>query len=294
MPYPRTLLLCGTLSVLAVSLSAQNPTIGGGTCNSSSLNGTYSLTLTGRQTNSKGALSNIFQANGAASFNGLNKVTIALNANTLQALSTPVSWSGTYSIQANCVGQLSISSGGTVTFDLLLYNGGTDFLLTGNDAIYSYSGGGNSQPATCSAGMLAGVYAFNATGFSLTGGAVNGAEDAAGLLQFDGQANVTTNLTLYTLGASTPLNLTGTYTISNCTGSAKLTDSKGNSYSMMFAFSAASKTAVTNFSAIFGVNGLFTMSGTVRAVYGQPTSALFLNPVDKPGLLAPFGAGGRS
>lgn len=294
MPHPRSFLLCGAFSVLTVSSFAQNPTIGGGTCNSSSLNGVYALTVTGRQTNSKGVFNNLFQANGSASFDGLSKVTITLNTNTLQAIATPLAWSGTYSIQANCVGQVAINSGGSLTLDLLLYGGGTDFLVNGSDATYSYAGSGNTQPATCSATMLAGVYAFNATGFSLNGAAVTGAEDVAGLLQFDGQANVTANFTAFTLGSSSPLNLTGTYSISNCGGSAKLIDSKGNTYTLSFSITAENKTAITNFSATLGLNGVVTLSGAARTVYGQPTAALFGDPLNRLGSLRITRLGGRS
>ena len=257
----------------AMPLIAQSTSIGGGACNSSNLSGSYTITVTGRQVTSSGAFSNVFQANGAATFDGQSQVTIALAAGTPQAIATQPQWSGTYSVQANCEGQLSVTTGANITFNLVLFNSGANFLITGSDSTYSYSGSGNTQPASCSAGMLDGVYTLNATGYALNGTAVSGAEDAGGLVQFDGNSNVVINITPWALGASlSPLTLTGTYSVTNCTGSAKLTDSNSNSYSMSFSVSAANKFAITTFSATLSQSGKFMMAGTAHAVFGQPTS----------------------
>ena len=276
-----TALLFALSCLIATPLLAQTtstPSIGGGTCNSSSLNGTYAVTLTGRQVTSAGAFTNVFQANGSATFDGLSAVTISLTADTPQSLGTSLPWSGTYSIQSNCEGQITVSIGGSATFNMVLYGvgtaGGTSFFLTGNDATYTYSGSGNGQPASCSTGMLSGVYTFNATGFELSGTAVSGAVDGAGLLQFDGQGNLNTSLTLVSLEStvSEAGSITGTYTLSNCVGSAMLSDSK-HSYSMSISISAGNKTADTTAFVTFSRSGTFMLSGTAHAAYGQPTSS---------------------
>jgi len=292
---PRIVLICAALGTTAASLLAQNPTIGGGTCSSSSLNGTYEISLTGRQT-ATAAITSVLQANGLATFDGLNKATVSLTSDTLQAAGTSVPWSGTYSIQANCVGQLIVNTGGNVTFDLLLYNGGTDFLLAGSDATYAYTGSGNSQPASCAANMLSGVYTFNGTGYALNATAVSGVEDGAGLLQFDGAGNITANITLWTGGAtSSALTLTGSYTLSNCAVSAKLTDSKSNSYSMSFSVASENRTAITTMSASFAQSGKFLMTGTVHSAYGQPSATpQSVGAHDTSQVSEPIRAGGRS
>jgi hypothetical protein len=257
----------------AIPLIAQSTSIGGGTCNSSNLNGSYTITVAGRQVASSGTFTNVLQANGTATFDGESQVTIALTADNLQAVATSLPWSGSYSVQANCEGQLTVSTGANITFNLVLFNNGTNFLLTGSDSTYSYSGSGNTQPASCSAGMLDGVYTFNATGYSLNGTAVTGAEDAGGLLQFDGNSNVIVNVTPWTLGTPpSPLTLTGTYSVTNCTGSAKLTDSNSNSYSMSFSVSGANRLAITALSATLSESGKFIMAGTAHAIYGQPAA----------------------
>lgn len=283
-----TALLLALPCLLACPLLAQSVSIGGGTCNSSTLNGNYALSLTGRQVTSAGAFTNVFQSNGSASFDGQSTVKISLAADTLQAPGAQLSWSGTYSVQANCEGQLTINSGGNVAFNMVIYSIGsaasTSFLLTGNDATYAYSGSGNAQPASCSVGMLNGVYTFNATGFEQSGTTVSGAVNGAGLLQFDGQGNLNTQITLVSIGStvSEAGSITGTYSLSNCTGSATLSDSK-HSYSMSISISGGNKNADTAAFITFSRSGTFMLSGAAHAAYGQPTSSPATPTSDPPG-----------
>jgi hypothetical protein len=216
----------------------------------------------------------VFQANGAANFDGLSMVTVTLTAGTIKAVGTPLTWSGTYSIQSNCVGVVNITSGGSVTLNLVLYDTGTDFLVTGSDATYSYSGTGNTQPSGCSASTFVGVYTFNGSGYGLSGGAVAGVGDGVGLLQFDGQSNLTVNISLASSGkAASPATLTGTYSVSsNCLGSATLTDSNSNSYVMSFSATSATKANTAALYTTLAQNGKLLLSGSAHAIYGQPTA----------------------
>ncbi len=293
-----TALLFPLSCLIASPLLSQTPSIGGGTCNSSTLNGTYAVSLSGRQVTSSGRFTSVFQANGSATFDGLSAVNISLNADTPQALGTSLPWSGTYTIQSNCEGQLTISTGANITFNLVIFNIGsaasTSFLLTGSDATYEYSGNGNAQPASCSVSMLSGVYTFNATGFTLNGSGVNGVVDLAGLLQFDGQGNLTTNLNLISLGStvSESGSITGTYSLANCVGSATLSDSS-HSYSMRLSITSANKTAITNLFATFSRNGKFMLSGAAHAAYGQPAPSPTTPTADPPPPLSTAITGGR-
>ena len=106
-----TTLLLALFCLPAVPGLAQT-TIGGGVCNSSTLNGTYEILLSGRQVTSTGAASKVFQAVGTAAFDGLSKVTLNLTANTVttsQSLGTPLVYAGSYSMQSNCVGAIGLS-----------------------------------------------------------------------------------------------------------------------------------------------------------------------------------------
>jgi hypothetical protein len=169
---------------------------------------------------------------------------------------------------------VNITMGGSATLNIVLYGSGVDFLLTGNDATYSYSGNGNTQPSGCSTSSFTGVYTFTGTGFGLSGGAVNGVENGTGLLQFDGQGNLTVNITLAASGkALAGDTLTGSYSLSsNCLGSATLTDSSGNSYVMSFSVYSATKVNSNGFYATLAQNSKLLISGGGHAIYGQPAA----------------------
>ena len=211
---------------LLASAALAQTTIGGGSCNSATASGTYAVSITGRQVTTSGNFTNVFQANGSATFDGLSKVTIALTEDTGSVAGTPLTWTGTYTVQANCAATVTVTSGGSATLNLALYATGGDFVITGNDATYSYSGTGIAQPAGCSASTFAGVYAISGTGYSLSSTTVNGAAAVSGLLQLEGQSVITANLSLIEGTTTATATLTGSYSVSsNCTGSATLTDS---------------------------------------------------------------------
>jgi hypothetical protein len=273
--------LFSVLGLLAAGMSAQT-SIGGGSCTSSTVNGIYAVSITGRQVTTAGSFTNVFQSNGSANFDGLSKVTFTLAQDTASLAGMPLTWSGNYSMQSNCAGVVNITSGGGATFNLVLYNGGTNFLMTGSDATYSYSGNGNTQPAGCSASTVVGVYTITGTGFSLSSGAVNGAAALSGLLQFDGQSNVTANYTVSGTGPSSTSTLIGTYSMSaNCLGSAMLTDSKGGSYVMSISVFTATKVYSSAFYVDLAQNSKSLISGTAHAIYGQPSAAAAIHaPVE--------------
>lgn len=250
--------------------------IGGGTCSSSFLNGAYSATLTGRQLNSSGNFAGVLQANGSVTFDGQSKVTMQFTAATLQATTQSLTYSGTYSLQANCVGSISITAGDSVSFILEVYNQGNAFLIAGSDATYAFTGGGNTQPTSgCTAAKLAGVYTVNFTGYSLSGTSATGIGNAVGLAQFNGAGTVNLNLTLWTLGmTSSPISASGTYSLAaSCLGSATLTDSKGNTYSSALSVTAASAVAITGLDLTLAQPAKFILSGAGHPVFGQPKAA---------------------
>ncbi len=272
----------GTLLLIccapAAPLWAQTQ-IGGGTCNSSSLNGGYSVSITGRQVTSAGAFTSVFQSVGAATFDGLSKVTITLATDGLQSVGSAATWSGTYSIQANCAGTITITSGGSAVLNIAVYNQGNAFLITGHDATYSYSGSGNNQPNTCSTALLSGSYVFSATGFGLNGNAVSGVTDAAGTLQFDGQGKITANITLISIGGPNAVTATGAYSVDggSCTGSGTLTDSKGNSYTLSLSITGGNATATTDMLAAFAQKSRFLVDGAAHTVTNQTCGTSTLN-----------------
>ena len=264
--------------VLAVAPLAAQTQIGGGTCNSSSLNGTYAVSLTGRQVTTAGTFTSVFQSVGTVTFDGLNKVTFALTSDGLQTVGSAVTWSGTYSVQANCAATATITTGGTATLNLGVYNQGNAFVITGHDATYTYSGNASQQANACSTALLSGSYIYSGTGFSLAGNAVNGINDGTGLLQFDGQGKVTANITISSGPAANTISANGTYSVSSgCTGSATLTDSKGNSYAMALSLTGGNTTATTDLLATFAQASKLILDGASHTVTSATCSVSSLN-----------------
>ncbi len=220
----------------------------------------------------------MLQANGSATFDGQSKVTFALTQSTLQTIATPLNWSGTYSVQANCAATMTITSGGGATFNLAIYNSGTDILFTGSDATYSYSGSADNQPATgCSTAALAGAYVYSANGYSLSSGAVVGSIVLGGVLQFDGQGNVTATPTLD--GTTSPGASGGTYSLSsNCLGTATLT-LKGSPLSVAFSVYNAAGGSPSDIYMDLGQSGNFIVSGQAHTVANQTCNASTLSGV---------------
>ena len=251
--------------LIAAPLLAQ-PQIGGGACNSASLSGTYSLSLSGRDLSSAVAFSNVLQGIGTAAFDGLSKVTFTLTNNTQKQFGVGQTLSGTYSMQANCIGTVNITSGDMATFTLGSYNEPAQevpalaFFIDGQDGVYSFLGNGNLLPAAgCTASLLSGIYAFNGNGFALTSSAISGVNSISGLMQFDGTSAITTNWYVSTSGSSTNTTTSGSYTVtSGCTGTATVTDPAGNSYSLVFTV-----TSKNNF-AVSGANSKIVFTGNGR------------------------------
>lgn len=229
-----------TLVLLASSAFAQTAPA---SCSNATLSLIRSLTLTGRNVNTSGVVTGVFQAVGSAAFDGNGNVTFALNTSSGSA----VTWTGNYTLGANCVGTLNVSAGDPgAQFTLIAYASGDNFTLTGYDTNFVYTGSGGTPPSDCLAASLSGAYAFTGTGFeffngsALAGPAVLGGVNAiSGLLQFDGVSALTANWTVSTSSASTPDSLTGTYTPGNaCTATGTLSDSSGTSYNVAFAITS--------------------------------------------------------
>jgi uncharacterized protein (TIGR03437 family) len=264
---PYAVLLPMLLCFAAGPVLAQT-TIGGGACTSSTLTGTYEFLMSGRQVTTAGTVSKLFQAVGTANFDGLSKVTLTLTANTVtatQAFGTPLVYSGTYSLQSNCVGSINITNGDSATFTVEAYNQGKAFAVIGSDTNYAYNGSGNAQPDTCPT-TISGIHEFSGTGNTLSGTSVTGVLDVAGVLQFDGQGNLTANWTQVSNLAATTITATGTYSLNSmCMISAALTDSAGNKYALsvsVYGTSPSFAIAVTTPQMVFDGSGAAAQTTT--------------------------------
>jgi len=224
--------------LLAVPVLAQ-PQIGGGNCSTATLNGSYSATLTGRTLTSGVSFVATDEGVGSVTFDGQSKVTFTLTTNTNKTFGAAQTLAGTYTLQANCVGAISITSGDSATFTLESYNSGKAYLITGQDGVYAFTGSGSSLPTTCPTSLTAGAYPINGTGFGLTSGAISSSFNVLGVLQIAGTNTVAMNVFVAANGSTKNISATGSYTLStNCTATAILTDASGNNYSLAFEFTA--------------------------------------------------------
>jgi hypothetical protein len=245
--------------LLAVPLLAQ-PQIGGGTCSSATLSGAYSATLTGRSLSSTVAFATTTEGIGSVTFDGLSKVTFNLTTNTNKTLGIAQLLSGTYSLQANCIGVLTITSGDAASFTLESYNSGNNYLITGQDGSYAFTGSGGALPNTCPTSLTAATYPVNGTGFGLTSSALSSAFNVLGTIQLSGTKTISMNLFEAANGATKNISATGTYTLgTNCSATASLTDASGNNYSLVFEYTSSNG---NNFILASGSSGsIFTGSG---------------------------------
>jgi uncharacterized protein (TIGR03437 family) len=261
--------LCAGL--LSAPVLAQNQ-IGGGSCNSSNLNGTYSLTLSGRNISAGGAFAGSYQANGTATFDGQSTVTFTGTADTNQAAGTPFSYAGSYAIPSNCYGTITLVTGSTAAFTLVVWGGGSDFNITGADASYTYSGSGSNIRPECATATLSGAYSYDASGFTASGTTQTGSADEAGVFQFDGQGNVTASYIDASGGTpQTAITAAGTYSVTSaCLASATLVDSTGNTNTVNFAITGNYGAAAN----LIEANPQFVRSGSAHSVFLNPTQSI--------------------
>ena len=155
----------------------------------------------------------------------------------------------------------------------MIWSNGQQYNISGSDATYIYTGNGtNLVPAACATSTLSGPYTYTASGFTQSGTTQTGSADESGVLQFDGQGNVTASYT-QTSGGTTavPLTSTGTYSVtSGCLGSATLMDSSGKSNALNFVIeSPQGQTAL-----LLEANSGFVRDGAAHAAAENPTQSI--------------------
>ena len=282
------LVLC--LSCLPFAAMAQTTTP---TCTAATLTGTRALALTGRDLSATAVVSQTYQAVGTATFDGVSAVTFTLTTTTNAVSAHAQTLAGSYTLPSTCVGTLTLTSGDSASFTLIVYNQGNGFTITGQDGTYVFAGTGSPQPVSCITSTLSGTYAFSGNGYSLTSGAVTGLNGISGLLQFDGRGGITATWSIATNGSSTSDTLTGNYSVTgSCLASATLTDSSAASFPLNLtvtsvdgadfaldianptaAFSANGHAAFTNpglaVSSAASGTGNATPPGSIFALYGS-------------------------
>jgi uncharacterized protein (TIGR03437 family) len=266
---PRIAVLLSFAGLLGAPAFAQ--TITGGSCSAANLTGTYSLSLSGRGISAAGSFSGSLQGAGTITFDGVSNVTMTGTVNTNVAAGKTFTYSGTYTIPSNCFGTITLTTGSTATFALVVWSNGSQYDMTGSDATYVYSGSGsNVRPPGCATATLSGPYTYDTSGFLETGTAQTGSADESGVLQFDGQGNVTASYAITSSGTTAQtVTATGTYSVaSSCLVSATLTDSTGKTDALNFVIEGA-----------YGQNSILLEANSGFVRLGTAHSA-FLNPAE--------------
>ncbi len=266
----RTACLISFSCLLAAPVFGQ---ITGGSCVAGG--GQYTLQLSGRAISSTGNFGGSFQGIGMVTADGQGNITMTGTYNTNAVTGKPFTYSGTYTLQSNCSGTITLTSGSSATFTLVVWSNGTQFDIAGSDGTYIYTGSGTSTvPPACATSTLSGPYTFNASGFTLSGTTQNGAADETGVLQFDGQGNVTATFS-DSSGGTSPSNISasGTYSVtSSCQATATLTES-----------GAGGKTDTLNFviespygqnALLLAANSAFVRTGAAHSASSNPTQSI--------------------
>jgi uncharacterized protein (TIGR03437 family) len=202
----------------------------------------------------------------------------------------PLTYSGTYSLSSTCQGSISITTGDTASFAVVAFNFDATTLLpksltiAGSDANFAYTAGASIQPASCATSTLSGDWPFSGTGNSLAGASITGLADQAGILQFDGQGNVTASWNIVSNVASTSYSATGTYSVTSaCVGTISLTDTSNNIYTGAISVFGQDVYGYPNNFALVMTTPQLIFTGAARAAFVNPGEAVDNNSDFTPG-----------
>src|SRR5262249_19552890 len=139
-------------------------------------------------------------------------------------------------------------------------------------------------PAACLMSTLSGAFLFSGTGNSLAGSTNTGLADLEGVLNFDGQGNVSGTWTQVSNAAGTNITAMGTYSLTGaCVGTISLTDSSGSTYTGPVAMEAPDANGYPNNFVVVLTMPQLIFSGTGRSAFVNPGEAVDNNADFGPG-----------
>lgn len=275
-------------AVSAFAAPGNAPQIGGASCTTSMLNGTYFYLLTG--TVSSGGSSVPYAELGQLVVNGSGGLSGSSSSN-LNGLVKTNSLTGSYSVQANCSGSMTITlnsqTADALTFQVInnaqgmilaTSNGGE--IITGR----AYRTSSASGSPACALGSLSGTYGYSLNGYSSVS-QVSYLYTESGQMVADGNGNLTITSVGNLGGAFSNINGTGTYSItSQCSGTATIYHQGSGASNYAVAIVADGQEALF----------LETDSGTTVSGVGQPQfvagQQAAVNAASyQPGMVAPGG-----
>jgi hypothetical protein len=225
----------GFAAALTIFAIAAMPATAQVTCANASLVGSYGVTLDG----------SVFPATGGPTFQksiglltsdgqGLLRATLTTSVN---GTVTPTAYTGSYSVQANCTGSMTLNGGssGPLVLALGIGNGGQSAVLAGALSSIALSGTMVKASTGCSAGALTAGYNWESDGEVVQAGGMIASVSGLIDLQFDGRGGISGSLIRVQLGAPVTLSIGGSYNVNgDCTGTIHFTDSQGFNYNIAF------------------------------------------------------------
>jgi hypothetical protein len=220
----------------AILLSVSTfPVLAQAQCSNSTLSGTYIYSVGGTVKNpTSTTATETYDEQGKLTFNGNGSVT-GSTTSTIAGVLASLTINGTYSVNANCSGTVTLtSSAQSAAFSIQVYSGGSTALISATSSPLGELASGhlfraaNATGSQCGNGSVQGAFAMVLGGGTYVG---TTRSDYANQCQvvFDGNGHLTAAGEITTAAAGgTAWTGTGTYTIAaDCTGSAQITTANG-------------------------------------------------------------------
>ena len=266
---------------LRLSSSVPPPQIGGGNCSTSTVIGTYFYLLSGSI--ASGGVVAPYAELGKLIADGSGRVSGQSYAS-VNGQQATFSLSGTYAVQANCAGSitLTVNSQTTATLTFQVVNGGQAMVvaISTSSAVVvgsAYRQTAGSAPAQCATGSLSGGY-----GYLLSGVASNSLYSDAGQFVADGNGNGSVASVANFGGNVSQVTGTGTYTVaSDCSGTARVSNQNGTA-NYRFAVVRDGQAAL-----FLATDAGRTVSGVFTPQFAPPQQAVVNGASFQPQMLSP-------
>jgi len=281
--FPVAIILLTVSSALAAAGNA--PQIGGGNCSTSTVKGTYYYILAG--TVSSGGQSEPYAELGQLLTDGSGGVSGKSFTN-LNGHAETYPLTGTYSVQSNCTGSMTLRMNSQLTAALtfqVINNAQAMIVAVSNAgevvtgrAYRATAGSGSPQ---CGNGSLSGTYGYVLTGSAALSGLSYVYSDS-GQLTADGNGNLTTASVTNFGGTFSNVAGSGTYSLNNqCYGTAIITTPAGASN---YEFAIAQDGEIVLF---LETDTGRTVGGTVQPQFTAPQQAVLNGASFQPRMLSP-------
>lgn len=286
--YLAPLLFIALTAVSAFGAPGNAPQIGGASCTTSMINGTYFYVLTGTVSsgspNVPYAELGQFVANGSGSLSGSS-------SSNLNGQKQTNSLTGTYSVQANCSGSMTLtlnsSTTTALTFQLINNAQGMILAMTNDGDIVTgkaYRTSAASGSPACGLGSLSGTYGYSLTGYTTASGTSYLYSDSGQIIS-DGNGNLTATSVTNLGGAFSNTTGSGTYSItSQCSGTATITNESGNPSNYAIAVVQDGQQLL-----FLETDAGTTVTGLGQPQFVAPQQAAVNAASYRPGMLAPGG-----